>query len=163
MWCRMSILMVAAATLACASAPTKGGQAASCTLDKSDSTYLKRGAVYRDCAVEQRAQPLDRSARIDYRPDGRLAVGQVCYSADVQFVVDANGIPEEDGAVVLRANNTSFGESALRGVAQWRYKPAEIQGLPVRQIVHETVKMSAVTVAVRAGDVPRPPTRPPVC
>ena len=88
-----------------------------------------------------------------------------CYSAAIEFVVDEAGTPEMDDARVLRTNSPSFAQAVVAAVAQWHYKPAFRDGVPVRQIVSEKMTMSTRVVVVRAGDLPRPPTptHAPVC
>ena len=147
---------------ACASA-TRTNRAAACTLTASDSVYLKRGPVYRDCGVEHRAQLVDRSARPDFRPDVSLAFRDACYSAEIQFVVDETGTPEVEDARVVHSNNPAFATAAMEAVARWRYKPALLDGVAVRQITTEKLGMAAVVVTVPAGQMPRPPVRAPVC
>jgi hypothetical protein len=158
---RDCIVIVCAATLAaCASGPrTDPGKA--CVLASADSVFLKRGPVYRDCAVSVRAQLVSRSANPDFRPD--VSSGQSCYSAEIQFVVDATGTPEAENATVVRETDPTFGQAALAAVIRWTYKPAYLHDVPVRQIVREKVVIGAAVVAVPAGGMPRPPDHPPRC
>jgi hypothetical protein len=153
---------LAIAIAACASATTTSA-VRTCALTKTDSVYLQRAAVYRDCAVEQRVQLIDRSARPDFRPDVSLAFRDACYSAEIQFVVDENGTPETEDARVIHSNNPAFASAAIDAIAKWRYRPALLNGVAVRQITKEKLGMAAVVVTVPAGQTPRPPVRAPVC
>jgi TonB family protein len=153
---------IAILTAACASA---GGtsRATSCTLTATDSVHLKGGPVYRDCAVSQRVQLVDRSARPDFKPDVSLSFRDACYSAEIEFVVDETGTPEVEDARVVHSNNPAFATAAIEAVSRWRYRPALLNGVPVRQITREKFGLAAVVVTAPAGQTPRPPVRAPVC
>lgn len=147
---------------ACASA-SGTSRATACALTATDSVFLKRGAVYRDCGVDQRVQPLDRSARPDFRPDASLSFRDACYTAEIRFVVDETGKPETEDARAIHSNNPAFAAAAVQALERWRYRPALLNGVAVRQITTEKFGMAAVLVAVPAGQTPRPPVRAPVC
>lgn len=134
-----------------------------CALEPGDTLYLRDGPVYRECAVEQRATAVDRSAHPEFNRSSPPPGGQACYTAEVEFVVDEQGAPEVETATVLRTNNREYAQAVVTAIARWRYSPALLHGSPVRQIVREQQKMTVAVVAVRAGDVPRPPARAPVC
>lgn len=153
---------VAIAIGACANA-TSASRAAACTLTAADSVFLKGGPVYRDCAVDHRVQSVDRSTRPNFRPEVSLDFREACYSAEIQFVVDETGMPETEDARVIHSNNPAFASAAIEALSHWRYRPAVLNGVAVRQITTEKFGMSAVVVAVPAGQVPRPPVRRPVC
>jgi TonB family protein len=147
---------------ACASAGGRS-RAKACALTKTDSVYLKGGAVYRDCAVDQRVQAVDRSIHPNFRPDVSLSFRDACYSAEIEFVVDESGTPDVEDARVVHSNNPGFASAAIQAIARWRYQPASLNGVAVRQITTEKLGMAAVVVAVPAGQIPRPPVRPPAC
>ena len=134
-----------------------------CPLAPGDTLYLGRGPVYRACAVDRQARSIDHSARPDFQPSTPPPGGQACYRAELEFVVDSTGVPEAETARVVRTNNPTYAQSVMRVLPRWRYEPARLKGVPVRQIVEETAGLGAVLVAVRAGDTPRPPLRPPNC
>jgi hypothetical protein len=152
---RFGTIAAIAAAAACASA---GGRAerSRCPLTSRDSTYLVRGPVYRDCAVDEKARLTTTNARPDFQPT-RPESG--CFAAEVEFVVDTAGIPEIETARVIRANSSSFGDAVLAMVRSLRYTPARIAGAPVRQIVSERRTVVSAMVAVPKGSAP--PTRPP--
>ena len=156
-----SLFILSIATAACASA-SGGSRKGACALVSGDSIYLKRGTVYRDCAVDQRASLVDRSAHPDFRPTSLPPGGRACYSAEVEFVVDTTGVPEAEPVTVLRSTNREFAQAVVAVVPRWRYQPATIQGVPVRQIVREREAIAQEVVAVPAGQMPRP-GRPPSC
>lgn len=152
-------LLAAIAVTACASAPKPTG-ATSCGLKKEDSVFVSRGPVYRACAVERQVQALTKH-RPDFQPDRSMA--QTCYSAEIEFVVDTTGAPELGHARVLHANDPNFADAAMRALATWRYSPALLHGVPVRQLTSEKFGVASVIVAVPAGTMPRPPDRVPKC
>lgn len=156
------VATIVGALAACASSSGGKGRAP-CELARADTVYLDRGPVYRDCAVDKRARVIDRSVRPDFQPSTPPPGSDVCYRADVEFVVDATGTPEPETARVLRTNNPSYGEALLRAVTRWHYEPAVVNGMPVRQIVQEKGGVAVVSRVVRAGEVARPPDRRPVC
>jgi hypothetical protein len=156
------VLSIAAVAGACASAPS-GAHRASCVLAPGDSVFLIGGPAYRDCAVEHRAVVVDRSANPEFRPSSPPPGGRACYSAEVEFVVDPAGAPETGHAIVLHTNNPEFAQAFVAALARWRYRPATIQGVPVRQIVIEKQAIAEVVTAVRMGETPRPPNRMPTC
>jgi hypothetical protein len=154
---------------ACASAARGGGGGGasgpkgSCGLRPSDSSFAAGGPVFRDCAVDAKAQALNPSARIDFQPPRG---GGNCYSAEVEFVVNTAGFPETNTARLVRANDQSFGDAVLSAVRTWRYQPARKDGKPVRQIVDERrTAQTAVVVVPAGGSLPsRPPANaPPSC
>lgn len=160
---RLPLLAGVAIAIGACSSATKTSRAAACTLTAGDSVFLARGAVYRDCAVDQRVQPLDRSASPDFRPDVSLAFRDACYTAEIQFVVDESGTPEAEDAKVLHTNSPSYASAAIQALSRWRYRPALLNGVAVRQITTEKFGMTAVVVAASAGQTPRPPVRRPLC
>ena len=153
---------LAVAFMACSSATTSS-RAAACTLTAGDSVFLKGGPVYREGAVSQRVQVVEHSARPDFRPDVSLQFRDACYSAEIQFVVDESGNPETEDAKVLHSNNPAFASAAIQALSRWRYRPAQLNGVAVRQITTEKFGLAAVVVAVPAGQTPRPPARLPHC
>ena len=156
------VLGVLSTCLACASAPAARG--ATCEPVPANSPYLIGGAVYRECEVDRRARSRGRAVRPETfdrrRPPGDRTVR--CYSVDLEFVVDASGIPELLTAQVVRTNHEEYAEAVLATLSKWRYRSASRGGVPVRQIVQERREMTVQVVTVAAGDVPRLGRRP-VC
>jgi len=152
-------LVTAIGLVGCAGASQTSGKRP-CAISPADSVFLSRGAVYPACAVEQRVQVVVRR-QPEFRPD--MTFSEECYSAEFEFVVDETGTPEVEEARRLHANSPSFADAALAALAQWRYKPATLNGVPVRQITTERFGLAAVRVLVPAGGIPRPPDRFPKC
>ncbi|HEX8946099.1 MAG TPA: energy transducer TonB [Gemmatimonadaceae bacterium] len=148
---------------ACATGGGKSARGAGCDLRDRDSVFAVIGPVYRDCAVDRAAHLLSTQTHPDYRP---TTPRSTCYSADLEFVVDAAGRPEVPTIQVVRANDQGFAESVLAMVRGWRYDPAVREGRAVRQIVTSHQVMGTMVVAVPKGASPPsgPPTqRQPSC
>jgi hypothetical protein len=142
---------------ACASAggpAGAGGRHSSCPLRAQDSVYLAAGPVYRDCAVDRKAE-----VETNLHPDFRPFPGQSCYYAEVEFVVGPTGIPEVPTAHVVRSNNHEYGDALSALVPRLKFRPAIRDGATVRQIVDFKQVMQSVVVAVPMGSAP--PSRPP--
>lgn len=102
------------------------------------------------------------------RPDFQSSASENgCLSAEVEFVVDAAGVPEFGSQRVVRATTRAFGEAVLAMVPRLKYEPARLAGAPVRQIVTEQRSAMLATVLVPKGSPPPsgPPSsqRPPNC
>lgn len=151
-------LLATIGVVACAGA-SQATPASSCGLRSADSVFVSRGTVYRACAVEREAQAIARP-HPDFNPGSS---GQSCYSAEIEFVVDSTGTPELGEARVLHANNPDFADAALRALATWRYRPALLHGVPVRQLTSEKFSVASVIMAVPAGSTARAPDRGPKC
>ena len=147
-----ALCVVATLAAACASTGGAAGRARR-GLTRQDSTYLAGGPVYRDCAVDTKARLVTTGLHADYRPnrDG-------CYSAEVEFVVDAAGVPEPRSIRTVRTNDPAFAEALAAFVPGLKYEPARIGGTAVRQIVSERQSFTAATVLVPKGSPP--PSRP---
>lgn len=155
---KTSLLLVVAVTVvaACASSgnakeSAAGGGAGNCPSMPQDSLYAAGGPVYRECAVSTKARPLPTDARPNFTP---ASGGKDCYSAEVEFVIDANGYPETRTARVLRSNDNAFAESIMATLPQWRFEPATVDGTPVRQITTTRHTAQVRRVAVPSGSSP---------
>lgn len=158
-----ALLLFAAGVTACASSAssTETGVAdeddGRCPFRQQDSVFVAGGPVYRACAVKTKAVLLTKDIGPDFRP---TVTGNTCYSAEVEFVVDARGIPETRTARVVRTTNQAFAESVLSVLPRWRFEPAKLDGVPVRQIVVDRQSVGAVTVVrVAGGGAPSAPPR----
>lgn len=156
------VILGAIFAAACASAGSAAGVRAGsrCPLEAKDSVFLAGGPVYRDCAVDRKAEPI-----ADVHPEFRADPTTRCYSAEIEFVVNKNGLPEEETARILHATDRRFAEAVYQTIPRLRYHPALRGGAPVRQIVDFKSAMQSVLVAVPAGSAPptRPPMSPPPC
>lgn len=145
------LILVALGGSGCASAGGSGARHESCGLRGFDSTFAAAGPVYRDCAVDTKAQAINPNARLDFQPPRG---GSNCYSAEVEFVVSATGSPEMNTARVVHTNDRSFAQALLTAIEAWRYRPAVKDGQHVRQIVSERRMAQTSVVLVRAGSAP---------
>lgn len=132
--CGAAVLAGGVVALACAG---NTGTAARqrCALQAQDSVYLASGPVYRDCAVDVPARPLGARPAVNYQPTVDRTATRQCYEAEVEFVVDAQGVPETRTARITRATEPRLGEALLASIAQWRFQPAQKDGAAVRMIV----------------------------
>jgi len=130
-----------------------------CALRADDAVFAATGNVFRDCAVDRTARLSTKSIRPDWNPTpGRYD----CVSVDMEFVVDTTGKPETATARAIRTNDGAFADAYLASLKQWKYEPAQLRGVKVRQIVaeHRAAQTGKVVfVAVVPGQPP--PTRPP--
>lgn len=151
---------LAIALPACASTPRAGGSP--CLLASADSSYLSGGAVYRDCAVDREARHMNPAVRVEFRPVAGPSVGSsICYAAEVRFVVGADGLPEQSGIRIVQSTDAMFARALAETVPRWRYRPATVDGEPVRQIVQERRVFAIAIAPVVSGSGSRlPPPRP---
>lgn len=161
---RVVILVLAAGVgAACASAGGVPAGRSGCSLTSRDSTYLLRGPVYRDCAVDEKARLTTTNVRPDFQP----APGDNgCLTAEVEFVVDTAGVPEIGTQRVIRATTPPFGDAVLGMVPSLRYAPARLKGARVRQIVSEQRSATLARFVVPMGQTPTrsgAQQRPPNC
>ena len=147
--------LMASMAVACASAG--GARGNSCELLRTDSMYVAGEPLFRDCAVDERAELINSRVSPYFSPAGDRS----CYSAVIRFVVDSSGTPEQATARVVRTNSSEFADAMLQIIREWRYRPARKNGVPVRQIVQEN--RAVFLVAAPAGSLPSPPTRPSGC
>lgn len=145
---------LAIATVAgCASG---GHGSAPCEPRPQDSTYTKSGPVFRECAVQKKAVLITKDLHPVFRPpQGRNS----CFAAEAEFVVNSAGAIEMETAHLTRSTDSEFGMAVMTLLPQLRYNPAEVNGVPVRQIVAYKEQIQTVRVSVPAGSPP--PTRPP--
>lgn len=152
-----ALLLFATAVAACASSANRtetgdGDESGGgCGLRPQDSTFAASGPVYRDCAVKTKARLLTTGVHPDFRPTNP---GNNCYSAVLEYVVNANGAPEMNTARIVRTNNQAFAESVLLILPLWTFQPAKQDDVPVRQIVVDRQSMMTKVVVVPAGSSP---------
>ena len=140
-------VLSAAILTACASSPKQtaavNDPAASCAPRAEDSTYARLGPVYRDCAVTTKAVFLTQNIAPEFRPPTQNVRSGACYSVELEYVVDEQGLVEANTARVVKTNNQAFAEA------------------PVRQIVSDKRAMQTMVVVMPAGQKPSASARPP--
>lgn len=146
-------------TIACSSA-TKSSASSSCRLTAADSALIA-SSIYTDCSVDQRAVGQQTDVRIDAALASAGPRGEACYYAEVQFVVGTDGRPMPGTARLLRTNYQAVADAVLASVPTWQYRPAVLDGQPVRQLVKERKIIATMTrvVVVSRGSAP-PATSP---
>lgn len=114
--------------------------------------------VYRECGVDRKAR-LTQNAPVDYRPAivaRSPSQADMCYIAEVEFVVDTEGVPERPTIRLIRATDPAYGNAVLGTVSKWRYAPALKEDLPVRQLVRERRTMAVGAAPTVANPGARP-------
>ena len=139
----VALLGVVTLAAACASSRNRVSTAdTGCALRPQDSTFATHTKLYRDCAVESKAHKLVTGVTPDYRP---AATANACVSAELEYVVAANGKPDESMVRIVRTTTPAFAEAALLIVPHLRYEPAKRDGVAVAQIVSEKFGMNPST------------------
>jgi hypothetical protein len=114
--------------------------------------------------VDQQARLKTPGVRLDFPIDFSRTTREACYTAEVEFVVDTVGLVELSTARVTRSNDPAFARALLAVLPRYRYDPARLGGIPVRQIATATETIATRVVAVPAGgSVPPPPRGRPAC
>lgn len=146
---RMLLPVVLAALAACAT----GGRP-SC--DPVPQEFLTAGEVYRDCAVDRRAQHIS-NGKAEFNE--RTLTPSGCYVAEFEVVLDTLGHPIPPTAKIVRSSNSRFTEAVKMVMAEGRYEPAMKDGRKVQQLVRYKDSMAWVTrsVLVQRGSAPPPP------
>ncbi|MEO5814151.1 MAG: hypothetical protein ABIT20_02610 [Gemmatimonadaceae bacterium] len=156
-----ALLVVATLAGACASSGGKGAAAESgsgCALRPQDSTFAIHMPLYRDCAVERKVQKLTMNIAPEYR-----LTSNGCVSAELEFVVTADGKVDATTARVVRTTTPAYAEAVLAILPRFRYEPAKRDGVAVAQIVTEKHEAITKTVVAIAGTRPNPGRAGPGC
>lgn len=127
-----------------------------CGMRDQDSVFAVRGPVFRECNVDVQARLTNTDVHPDFRP---TQTGTKCYSAEVEFVVDAKGEVETKTARVLRATDDALGESVIAMLPKLHFEPAMRDGQPVRQIATQKSALQTAVMVSPAG-AGRPPAPP---
>ncbi|MDQ2664907.1 MAG: hypothetical protein M3Z05_02755 [Gemmatimonadota bacterium] len=119
-----------------------------CELRSSDSVFMAGRSVYRECAVDVAARNLTRGEGPTTRPSGPRPDG--CHFVELAFVVDTTGKPEVRGARILQTSDQDYAYAVRRTLPTWRYEPARLGSVLVRQIVTDREMVSVVVQRVTA-------------
>jgi len=136
----------------------------SCSVDAAVARSMNAGEIYRDCDVDQPAH-----LRRDARPSFSFPAGQNCVTAELVFVVDTTGIPDTTTAAVQATDSPDFARLLVASLPDWRYRPARLHGVAVRQAVLERRVQSDGRVPfvlppdARTPGTPPPASRTPPC
>jgi len=126
-----------------------------CTGEPPDSAWFAAGPVYRDCEVDRKADLRGGAPRLGF-PSGDLVPRKECYRASLDFVVDERGQPEMQTVRPVPGNDREL-EDAMRAVLpSLQYRPAEREGVAVRQLVVYATKVAVSVTATRSGGQPSP-------
>ena len=142
------------AAMAVALAPPAFAQSRRCSIPVVDSVYLLAGPVYRDCDVTRNAQ-----VRHEERVITAGLPRRECMRAELEFVVDTTGRPEMATARIVFTDTEEFADELMRVLRFWRFHPAEVDGIPVRQLLRERRSVVMTTTVVSStGATPGPQT-----
>jgi TonB family protein len=94
----------------------------------------RAGQAYRESQVD-RAVQVTRAPSPRY-PDALKSVS-VTGEVVVQYIVDARGRVEPGSIKVLSASHRLFADAVRSALLEARYRPAEVNGQPVRQLVEQ--------------------------
>lgn len=150
------VLVLAVAIIGGCSSHREGAARSECVLTSGD--VLSGPPVYRDCGVDRKAR-LTQDVPVDYRPATVArspSRADMCYIAEVEFVVDTDGVPERESIRLIRSTDTAYGNAVLGTVTKWRFTPALKGDLPVRQLVRERRAMAVRAAPVAANPGARP-------
>lgn len=132
----LAVLLIAAA---CGwGTPKTAATPSHCEPERLAAGWTTAGPVFRSCEVDQEAKPVGAVPVIKWLPP---TSSDRCNIALVEFVVDTMGVPEVQGARVVRATNPEFGLLQLKSVPARRYSAATRAGIAVRQVVREPAMM----------------------
>ena len=159
----VSVVLAGMVAVACASsggvrqsgdpsAPKRGSRNSATCPAEIDSMFLGRGPVYRQCDVDVAARAEPVSVHPDYMPSPR----ERCVSAEFEFVVGTDGMPEVDAIRLVSSSNASFAESIRRVIPSLRYRPAQKGGVAVRQLTRFSMMARASVSGARSA--PPPPS-----
>lgn len=95
------------------------------------------GRVYQVALVERPVEPRRGNGQPTY--PRRLRSASIEGDVLVQFVVDTSGRVESQSIEIIRASHEMFAESVRRWLNGTRYRPAEIRGQHVRQLVQQQI------------------------
>jgi hypothetical protein len=73
-------------------------------------------------------------------PEGVPAASRAVAEIGARFVVDTAGAIEPGSLDFMPGSDSAFVRAARGAVASWRYRPADWDGAPVRQVVHAVLR-----------------------
>lgn len=94
-------------------------------------------SAYLPGEVEHPAEPVSGPTPISDRSATRVASGFT--ETSVQFVVDVDGRVDPSTVRVTSTSDSRANDAAQQSLLSRRYRPATIGGIPVRQVVSETM------------------------
>jgi ribonuclease D len=69
----------------------------------------------------------------------------------LEYVVNEKGEIETKTARVVKTTNQNYAEALISILPQWKFEPAKLNDVPVRQIVVDKQMMQVMTVVVPSG------------
>ena len=105
----------------------------SSTIGTSSTTANGGSSTYSARQVEKAVVPLAGNPKPEY--PSVLQSGRVEGEVLAQFVVDTTGRVDMSSFRAIQATNDLFVQSVRRALAEWKFRPAEVEGRKVRQLV----------------------------
>lgn len=140
----MPLLMLILLGLTLVSTPLSAQRARrGCEKTPVDSS-VAGAPLYRACHVDQAARPAGRQPQPAFVPQGSEIRDGACFRASFEFVVSAVGVPEVATITQLSSTSARYAAAAQAVIPQMRYRPAILDGQPVRQVVQ--LRMNGGTV-----------------
>lgn len=160
---RLVRLLLLGAFVALTSSPLGAQRSKRGCPDISPDSVAGRLPAYLACQVDREAKPRGIAPRFDWTPSASEIRDGNCFRADFQFVVDTLGIPEFATIRDVSATNAGFQQAVRDVIPRLRYFPAQLNGVPVRQLV--AYRLSAGTRVVVGSSPSSSPSssRPPRC
>jgi hypothetical protein len=115
-----------------------------------DSVLASGGPVFQACGVDKSAERKGTRPIVRYE----LPAGQHCVAAVVEFIVNADGNVSSGSVRVVRTSDETFARQVARRFERVKYSPAQKGGVPVRQLVRDTLSIREVAYIPGAS---RPP------
>lgn len=115
--------------------PRSGATATTATVTTTSSSGQIGPAAYTESQVQEIAEPIPGGGTPGY--PAALAQARVEGRVLAEFVVDTTGRIELDSFRAVESTNPIFTEAVRSALPALRYRPATIDGKPVRQIVQQ--------------------------
>lgn len=132
----MRRFLIILGTLAAAVPTLVLAQGRECTEERPDSLTQATPPIHRECDVARPAERQGGHPSLNYRPADVFEVMQAgCLTAEVSFVVNTAGRVEPATVTLVETSYPEFGHVVLATIERLRYRPAQLDGQPVRQLV----------------------------
>jgi len=136
------------------------GQGVSGVAVPAELPQIDMDSVYFPDEVDNPAAYDPRSAAPTY-PDSLQSAG-IEGSVTTQFIVDTTGRAADSSLVIIGATHPRFTQSVRDALPRMLFRPAEISGVKIRQLVQQTFSFRLPSQRRASGDSASPKVRPSV-